>query len=360
MRTIAIIKSISRSKLTIVKQMESIQQQQPFPVILHQYPNQDIPLEIDISADSSAITAVTTISSTESQRRLRELYESTHIETEEQRIERLLVPKLASRAYHLPGNDFGQDWKQYVLNNHPVLGICFHHRLHPLKTGSRLIMLLGSFAFGIAITNAIYFYFIFTGIDSNTEAFALSISMKSGDEGDSPSTISFSYGLVALLTVGSGSNALFDRFVWSLGACKICRPGGRLESQNRCHPDSGKYVVVLIIILVICGTSMVVVMRALVEKGEEDFDIFHDNSKDRDFQAEDFRFLIGYLIEFAVSLFVMNPLIEFTLFAGILGCCSLPVLGGRSREISIEKKAQKEQLKNERKERIKEIMNCPA
>jgi hypothetical protein len=218
-------------------------------------------------------------------------------------------------------------------------------------------MLLGSFAFGIAITNTIYFWFMTTGRDSEEEVFALSFGTNSNDGG---STISVSYGLAALLTVGSGSHALFDRFVWSLGACKICRPGGRFEKKSRrCHPDWGQYFAVLLIMLVVCGASMVVVVRALMEKGE-DIDIFHDNSKDRDFQAQDFKFLIGYLIEFAVSLFVMTPLIEFTLFTGLLGCFSLPVLGGRPREIAMEKKAEKEQLKNERKERIKDIMNCPA
>jgi hypothetical protein len=35
-------------------------------------------------------------------------------------------------------------------------------------------------------------------------------------------------------------------------------------------------------------------------------------------------------------------------------------LGGRSWEIAMEKKAEKEQQKIERKERIKDIMNCPA
>ena len=343
--------------------MDSINQHQPNPAILkHEYPNDDIPKEIQIETpcDSAASTAVTSISSEDSQLRLREIYESTHIETQEQNLERLLVPKLASRAYHLPGNDFGQDWKQYVLNNHPILGICFHHRLHPLKTGQRLLMLLGSFAFGIAVTNAIYFWFIMTGRDSNEEAFALSFSIEGSDGGPSSSTISFSYGLIALLTVGSGSHALFDRFVWTVGACKICQPGGRFERQTRCSPKWGQYITVLIIILVICGTSMVVVTRALMEQGEEDVNIFQGSNKDANFHAEDFRFLVGYCIEFGVSMFVMTPIMEFTLFTGILGCCSLPVLGGRSREIAVEKKAEKEQLKNERKERVKSIMNSPV
>ncbi|KAL7482931.1 hypothetical protein ACHAW6_013074 [Cyclotella cf. meneghiniana] len=333
--------------------------QQHRPAILHQYFDTDIPTEIEVSFDSSASTAITTFSSDDSQQRLKELYESTHIETAEQKLERTLVPKLASRSYHLPGNDFAQDWKQYVLNNHPVLGVCFHHRLHPLKTGQRMIMLLGSFAFGIAITNAIYFWFLTSGRDSTEEVFALSFSIES-DKGTPTQKISFSYGLIALLTVGSGSHALFDRFVWSLSACKICRPGGRFESRTRCHPDFGKYVVIVIVVLVVCGASMVVVVRALMDKGNSNIDIFHDNSMYSNVEARDFRFLIGYLVEFAVSLFVMNPLIEFTLFSGVLGCCSLPVLGGRSREVALERKADKEQQKKQIEANVKDIMNSPV
>eukprot|EP00984_Skeletonema_dohrnii_P027860 scaffold17549_cov67-Skeletonema_dohrnii-CCMP3373.AAC.1 len=52
-------------------------------------------------------------------------------------LERTLVPKFAARAYHLPGNSVCADWLQYMLNNHPVIGICCHHRLHPLKTRQR-------------------------------------------------------------------------------------------------------------------------------------------------------------------------------------------------------------------------------
>jgi hypothetical protein len=341
--------------------MDSIHQGQPTPVILHQYTGTDIPTEIEICFDSSA-TAITTISSDDDQEKLKDLYESTHIETAEQKLERVLVPKLSSRAYHLPGNDFGQDWKQYVLNNHPILGICFHHRLHPLKTGQRLMMLLGSFAFGVAITNAIYFWFITTGRDSTEEAFAFSFSFQS--DATATQSISVSYGLLALLTVGSGSHALFDRFVWSLSACKICRPGGIFESKNRCIQDFGKVIAILIVMLVVCGASMMVVVTALMNKGEEDIDIFHDNNKDRNFEAQDFKFLIGYLMEFTVSLFVMTPLIEFTLFVGVLGCFALPVLGGRPREVAMERRLAKEQQKKAVKEQIdsnvKEIMNSPV
>jgi hypothetical protein len=69
-------------------------------------------------------------------------------------------------------------------------------------------------------------------------------------------------------------------------------------------------------------------------------------------------------MEFTVSLFVMTPLIEFTLFVGVLGCFALPVLGGRPREVAMERRLAKEQQKKAVKEQIdsnvKEIMNSPV
>ena len=66
-------------------------------------------------------------------------------EREEQEKKRILVPRLAKRAYHLEdGNNWGQDWLQYQKNTHPVFGFCFHHPLHPIRGPQRVIILMGS------------------------------------------------------------------------------------------------------------------------------------------------------------------------------------------------------------------------
>lgn len=48
--------------------------------------------------------------------------------SEVSRQQRELIPALAWRSYHLPGNSWCQDWMQYYKNNHPVFGICCHHK----------------------------------------------------------------------------------------------------------------------------------------------------------------------------------------------------------------------------------------
>lgn len=78
-----------------------------------------------------------------------------------------LYPYFIMRCYHIPGNNYIQDLWQYLMNNHPVLGIFFHHKYHPIRTNVRLLGLIGSCCFGLAITNIIYLGFVFT--DSNYE-----------------------------------------------------------------------------------------------------------------------------------------------------------------------------------------------
>ena len=71
-----------------------------------------------------------------------------------------IVQLLALQSYHLPGNNWIQDWWQYMSNNHPVFGICCHNKLHPIKGFTRIVALIGTITFGLAITNFCYVFFL--------------------------------------------------------------------------------------------------------------------------------------------------------------------------------------------------------
>ena len=71
-----------------------------------------------------------------------------------------LVQLLALQSYHLPGNSWLQDWSQFMANNHPVFGICCHNKLHPIKSFTRIVALIGTITFGLAITNLFYVFFL--------------------------------------------------------------------------------------------------------------------------------------------------------------------------------------------------------
>ena len=55
--------------------------------------------------------------------------------------------------------------------------------------------------------------------------------------------------------------------------------------------------------------------------------------------AKYFDFMIGYVIEFVLAVFVYSPLILTVVFTGVLGCNGkIPVLGGRPREVFKEQR----------------------
>ena len=262
--------------------------------------------------------------------------------------ERMLVPRFASRAYHLPGNSLFADWLQYMLNNHPLLGICCHHRLHPLKTRQRCVILMGSFAFGVAITNICYLWFVSKGRDPEEEVFSINLNRA-----DESAHYSVTAGLVLLVTVGSGMHTFFDRFIWSVSACRCCRAGGTFEANTVNNPrrerwqNIGKYLVIFLVILVLAAATLIVVVRAKMDDdGTTSIPYIQDNNTTltdivdsvKEFEIDDFSFLKAYCIEFAVSLFVYYPFVDTLLFSGILGCFRVPMLGGRPYEVWKEQK----------------------
>jgi hypothetical protein len=66
---------------------------------------------------------------------------------------------LAARSPHLPGHSWCGDWVQWMRNNHPLLGICCKYPDHPIGIRQRLIILVGSIAFGLSATNFIYLFY---------------------------------------------------------------------------------------------------------------------------------------------------------------------------------------------------------
>lgn len=196
----------------------------------------------------------------------------------------------------------------------------------------RLIILLGSFASGVAITNAIYLWFLSSGRDDQQQVFAVNVA-------DSHS-VSMSSGLLALVTVGSISHAIFDRSVWTISACGCCRAGGRFEGC--CCTNLGHYVVMLLVVLVVSLATCIVVIRASIDEEQSSVPLLQNRTRESleqdlhqiweefsEFEAQDYSFLKGYAYEFGFSLFFYCPIIETVLFSGMLGCFCIPILGGR-------------------------------
>lgn len=239
--------------------------------------------------------------------------------------------RLAKCSYHLPGNSWSQDLSMYIRNNHSIFGICCHHPLHPIRAKHRIMILLGSLAFGLSATNAVYLYYLW-GRNGDNDDSIFSISLG-GDivqtlNSNHAVTVDISQGMALLWTVGAAAHSLFDMTLWYLIACPC-------TSKKLCRV-AGWNVVVSIVMLIVAATSFVVVVRAY-ESGESDIQnadqgVEINTSFGYGIDKADFRYMYGYMIELAISLLVYTPLAQTVIFSGVLGCFSLPVLGGRAYE----------------------------
>ena len=244
----------------------------------------------------------------------------------------------------------------------------------------RLVILVGSVAFGLAVTNIIWLwfhrhpndetYFVVsfgrgagagaassssfgneTAISQNGTASGLAVDGATGSD------FVVTKAMVVLWTVGGGLHALFDNTVWFLTACVCCLPGQPLGHLERFR-KYGSYLTIVAVVLCTAASTLVVVFRAAAARSssavtsgsgassssEAAFDptggLLDDASLDlnvaRDPSAYDF--LIGYAVELALALVVYNPLVGTVLFSGILGCGRIPILGGRPYELDAERR----------------------
>ena len=260
---------------------------------------------------------------------------SSSVNNDNDPLDDIIRHKLSKRSYHLPGNNFCQDLCMYVRNNHQVFGICCHHKLHPVTIRHRLVILMGSLAFGLTMTNAVYLYLLWgmDDVDHYSDS-AISISLGiGGDVVDGIATentlkIDISHGMAILWTVGAASHSLFDLVLWHMIACAY--------TERKCCHTVGWNMAVSLVILTVALTTCIAVVRAY-DYGLDDI----QNSEYIDangLEKADFRYLYGCLLELAISLFVYTPMMQMVLFSGILGCGVLPVLGGRPYRVREDEK----------------------
>lgn len=260
-----------------------------------------------------------------------------------------IVPALAARSYHIPGNTWWQDWGQYFSNNHPILGLCCHHKFHPVGTGKRVVVLVGSMACGLAVSNIIYLWFLTRsddGVDGEFAVIGVAANFTVADSGSlSMDRVVFTNYQITLWTVGTFIHCMFDLSVWFIAACGCCQPGGSLEYLQNWR-WLGSYIMMFTVVVTAATASFIVILRATLDSHPE-YDtenitsggLFDDAIQlgDTDSPAS-YQFLVSWLIEMVLALFVYYFVVGTILFSGILGCYTLPFLGGRPREVKLEEK----------------------
>jgi hypothetical protein len=246
----------------------------------------------------------------------------------EKELAKVLVPLLAMQCYHLPGNNWLQDLVQYVANNHPIFGICFHHRLHPLGAKTRVVALIGTLVFGLALTS--FFELLYTKYPRYQRTLVAF--------GDSEDSWELTSGMLSLWTVGGGIHTAYNLFVWHIAACSCMREGGRMASSKFCHcPNFGKTFLRMFTIVIVALTLFVVCLKVIIAN-DDSADVEDVANLDNYKSGDDFGFVLAYFVGMVLSFFLWYFVGLLILFSGVLGCYKLPVLGGRPREIAIEKR----------------------
>lgn len=267
----------------------------------------------------------------------------------------ILVPLLAQRSFHLPGNTWKEDWVQWMRNNHIVFGTCFHHPLHPIETWERMVVLLGSISFAMVATNIGYVWDWYDGEDHHFDpsevVYQWNVTRTSGvvgddDAGDSSyTTVDITYGTLILWTFGCTFHSIFDFLVWNLSACACFNAGGRYGKTGvaaRCH-DLGSYLLIPFVLglLGLAGYSSYLRVTSGNTSLEEEYedDLIGTLTEGK---LGEYSFLIRFGVELLLAWFVFFPLVSTIFFSGLLGCNRLPLLGGRPRD----KRVLEEDLKD--------------
>jgi hypothetical protein len=285
--------------------------------------------------------------------------DDTTLTPEEQNYRDTVIPLLLIRAYHLPNNSYFQDLYQYMCNNHPVFGILLHHKYHPIQRTIRIISLIGSMLFGLAITNIIYLAFVFADTDYDKAYVEVTIDSETGATtgntfvDNTVPALSLTNGNIALWTIGAMLHASFDNLIWSLAACSCCTTSteGLTEKKLARYRNTGVVLVVLSVVIATGLATFAVALRAAISSSNSsndaavqvDPDTVHSYGLTDDnvqlFQVDaknDFEFLIAYFIELVLNYFIYYPVIGTILFSGILTCGRYGgVFGGRPLEIKM-------------------------
>jgi hypothetical protein len=246
--------------------------------------------------------------------------------------EKLIIQRLAMKSFHLPGNSYWEDWKQFVCNNHIILAFFLSHPLHPFTRKERVLNLVASLAFGLTATSSIFLWYYYNGKDMHQPFFTLFGH-------------TVEHGMFTTAIFGGICNVLWDFAIWFLQACPPCQPGG-FFADKMTDPSKffwfwlGSNIAFIVTAISICLAIHVIVLRASVIDDGNDQGYSHSIS--------DYAFLIHFLIEVIMTQTIMFPIVAFTIFSGLLGCFRIPIIGGRPYQVwRLEKRMRRQRLERE-------------
>jgi len=228
------------------------------------------------------------------------------------------------RSAHLPGNNWCQDWIQYMKNNHPLLGLCCRHRLNPIGIRPRLVLLLASVSFGLVAINLVYLFYDY--YDAN--GVLLEMKIDGNDQG----TFTITYYMIALWTIGGVLHSLADLGMWHLTACACCLQGSGCHKRCGFLGKVGPYAAVAVTAFLSAAATFAILLRASYEASNGKVDAINGDTWLNISDVESFSFLMAYLSELGMVYLCWHPLLSTLYFAGMIWRI-FPCIGGRPKEI---------------------------
>lgn len=154
---------------------------------------------------------------------------------------------LSRKAMHLPNGNWWSDWVNFIKNNHPLFGMCFHHELHPLKVQHRLYLLLASVSFGLTATNCVYLYNAYNNEEMSKVLIEFALKEDSPLNVENIEALEITYGTFALWTFGGLLHGAFDISIWYFSACACFVSGASCgnNARNYCQTVASYVVLAL-------------------------------------------------------------------------------------------------------------------
>jgi hypothetical protein len=248
--------------------------------------------------------------------------------------EKLIIQRLAMKAFHFPNHSYWEDWYMFLSNNHILLSFFLAHPLHPFGRKERILNLVASLSFGLAATSSIaLWYFHHQGDESITYISIFGL-------------FKVTQGLIVSAFFGGFCNVLFDFFIWYLQVCPLCQPGSPLADKLSDRAKNfwlwmGSNLAFIVTAIAICLAIHFIALRAsVIDDGNEDG--YAEN-------IHCYSFISSFLLEVLVTQAIMFPIVAFTIFSGVLGCFTLPGIGGRPYQkkrtlMRIRRQRQKESV----------------
>lgn len=260
-------------------------------------------------------------------------------EREMVRLENEIIPALANRSYHLPGNTYHEDIIQYFRNNHPIIGIFCHHVQHPIRFRMRLLQLFSSLVCGLTLTNGVWLWFYYSKSDQNTPFVTIPFGgSDTSSSGGNKHDFTVTYQMIFLWTIGGGIHAIYDNSIWYISACVCCLSSKKLDTYRKW----GTYAIITIVLTISTVATLALLLRSSAEEAQH---VNDDGVVEIAFyQKYVLEFLVSYATEFALALFIYYPVIAMVLFSGVLSCgFPIPVLGGRPYDVMVAERAYQKQ-----------------